>query len=212
MNKGLDAHREGDLELAMGLYNRAIASGELNIPSLAMAYNNRAALWGDLGQLKKALGDYGLALELDSTNPMYYTNRGLTYQRWGQYKKALDDYDRALDLDDGYGDALTAKAWLLATCPVAALRNGPQALDLAGRAVSIARTANTLDTMAAALAENKKFLAAARIQRQAMSLVRDPEGEAGDPPPAMERRLALYNKNQPYREAAAPPKPRALPL
>ena len=104
-----------------------------------MAYNNRAALWADLGKLKKSLNDYDMALELDSTNPLFYTNRGLTYQRWGQYHRALDDYSRALELDDGDTQALTAKAWVLATCPLAKLRNGPQAVDLASRAVVISR-------------------------------------------------------------------------
>lgn len=208
VNKGLDAHREGDLGMAMRLYNRAINSGELPLVALAMAYNNRAALWADLGHLKKALNDFGLALELDSTNPMYYTNRGLVYQRWGKYKQALDDYNRALDLDDAYPNALIAKAWLLATCPVASLRNGPQAVELAGRAAGGGRTANVLDTLAAALAEDKKFPAAVRMQRQAMLLVRDSDGEKTDPPEAMERRLRLYSQKRPYREAARPPQPR----
>ncbi|MCB2228551.1 MAG: hypothetical protein KQH53_17885 [Desulfarculaceae bacterium] len=207
VNKGLDAHREGELGLAMRLYDRAINSGELPLVALSMAYNNRGALWADLGHLKKALNDFGLALELDSTNPLFYTNRGLVYQRWGKYKDALDDYNRALDLDDGFANALVAKAWLLATCPVAALRNGPQAVELAGRAAGGERTANILDTLAAALAEDKKFPAAVRMQRRAILLVRDSDGEKGDPPEAMERRLRLYEKKQPYREAARPPKP-----
>lgn len=207
VNKGLAAHRDGELEEAMKLYTRAIDSGELNIPSLAMAYNNRAALWADLGKLKKSLKDYELALELESTNPLFYTNRGLTYQRWGQYNRALDDYNRALELDDGYVQALTAKAWLLATCPLAKLRNGPQAVELASRAVAITRDPNTLDTLAAALAENKKFLAAVRIQQQALAILRGPDGEDLEPPPGMQRRLKLYANKKPYRE----PMPRQKP-
>ncbi|MCF8034205.1 MAG: hypothetical protein K9K66_15855 [Desulfarculaceae bacterium] len=200
VNKALEAHREGEYELAMKLYNRAIDSGELNIGSLAMAYNNRAALWADLGKLKPALKDYELAQDLQATNPLFYTNRGLTYQRWGQYHRALDDYNRALELDQGDVQALTAKAWLLATCPLASLRNGPQAVDLASQAVSISRDPNTLDTLAAALAENKKFLAAVRIEQQALAILRGPYGDDEEPPPGMERRLKLYAKKQPYRE------------
>jgi len=209
VNRGLAAHRQGELKLALRLYNRAISSGELPVASLAMAYNNRAALWADLGWFKKAMRDYAMALELDSTNAMFYTNRGLTYQRWGQYRRALDDYNRALELDGGYLDALQAKAWLLATCPLAALRDGGQAVELASRAVAIRRDANTLDTLAAALAEAKKFTAAVRIQQQALALLRGPGGQEQPAPPGMERRLKLYAARKPYREPLPrPPRPR----
>jgi tetratricopeptide (TPR) repeat protein len=200
VNRGLAAHREGELQEALKLYTRAIDSGELPISSLAMAYNNRAALWADMGRFKKAMRDYAMALDLDSTNAMFYTNRGLTYQRWGQYRRALDDYNRALELDDGYPDALQAKAWLMATCPLAALRDGGQAVALASRAVAIRRDANTLDTLAAALAEDRKFTAAVRIQQQALALLRGPGGEDQPAPPGMERRLKLYAARKPYRE------------
>ncbi len=209
VNRALDAHREGELKESMILYTRAIDSGELPLASLAMAYNNRAALWADLGHLKKALKDYALALELDATNPIYYTNRGLTQQRWGHYQKALDDYNRALEADDGYLDAMQAKAWLLATCPLASLRNGPEAVEVAGRAVSIARDEYTLDTLAAALAENKKFTAAVRIQQQALALTRGPgRDEDAEPPKGMQQRLKLYAAKKPFREPKPrPPKP-----
>ena len=200
VNRGLAAHREGELPEAMNLYNRAIASGELPLESLAMAYNNRAALWADMGKLPQALKDYAMALELDTTSALFYTNRGLTYQRWGKYNQALDDYNRALELDDSYPDALQAKAWLLSTCPLAALRNGPQAVELASRAVSIERNLNSLDTLAAALAESKRYTAAARIQQQALKILEGPGGEDLTPPPGMEQRLKLYKANRPFRE------------
>jgi len=208
VNRALAAHRDGELGEALKLYNLAIDSGELPLASLAMAYNNRAALWADLGHLKKALKDYALALELDATSATFYTNRGLTYQRWGRYRQALDDYNRALEEDDGYLDALQAKAWLLATCPVAGLRNGSEAVEVAGRAVSISRDEYTLDTMAAALAEAGKFTAAVRIQQQALAMLRGPGREDAEPPVGMQQRLKLYAAKKPYREPPPrPPKP-----
>lgn len=211
VNRGLDAHRRGELAEALKLYTQAIDSEELDPQSLALTYNNRAAVWADEGDVlliqgdkkrakksfDQAMADYAKAIEVNPTWGMLYTNRGLTWQRLGQYQKALDDFDRSLEVSPGYGQGHQAKAWLLATCPDPKLRNGPQAVEVAQTAVFIDRNQSTLDTLAAALARAGDFPQAVKVQEQVVDLAKGPRGE--EPvPEALLRRLGLYREKKPY--------------
>ena len=59
----------------------------------------------------------------------------------------------------GHAAAQNAAAWILATSPRDEVRNGPLAVHLAERSVEQAEDADTLDTLAAALAEEGTSLA-----------------------------------------------------
>lgn len=60
-------------------------------------------------------------------------------------------------------------AWFYATCPKNEYRNGKKAVEYAEKAVSISRTGNNLDTLAAAYAESGNFEKAVQIEQEAIS-------------------------------------------
>ena len=217
VNRGLDAHRLGELAEALRLYTQAIDSGTLEPYGLSVAYNDRAAAWADEGDIllaqgdnkrakkdyDQAMADYAKAIDVNPTWGMLFTNRGLTWQRLGEYQKALDDFNRSIDVEPGYGQAYQAKAWLLATCPDPKFLNGAEALGMAKQAVFIDHDQSTLDTLAAAMARAGDFVQAAAVQRQAVDIARGPRGEE-PAPEAMLLRLQLYSKKKPYT-APRPP-------
>ena len=90
-------------------------------------------------------------------------------------------------------------AWLLATHPDAAVRNGSEAVRLAknlARATSFNQHA-VLDTLAAAYAEMGEFELAVQTIRKAIELARS-SGQT-EVAAEMEERLRLYQENQAYR-------------
>ncbi|MBU1451582.1 MAG: hypothetical protein KKH47_11465 [Proteobacteria bacterium] len=221
VNRGLDAHRRGELAEALKRYTMAIDSGELEPYSLSVAYNDRAAAWADEGDFlliqgdkkrakksyDQAMADYAKAIDVNPAWGLLFTNRGLTWQRLGQYQKALDDFNRSIEMEPGYGQAYQAKAWLLATCPDPKFRNGPESMEMATQAAFIERDQSTLDTLAAAMARAGDFIQAAAVQVQAVDIARGPKGEE-PAPEAMLRRLALYRQKKPYTA----PRPRGADL
>ena len=91
-------------------------------------------------------------------------------------------------------------AWLLATAPVAAVRNGARAVELARKAAELSKSkdADILDTLAAAYAEAANFSEAVRWQEKALEF---PEF-AKDQGDAARKRLERYRKGQPYHQPA----------
>lgn len=98
-------------------------------------------------------------------------------------------------------DTANDLAWLLATSPDAALRDGGRALELAQdmcRRISPTPAA-LLDTLAAAQAEAGDFAAASATLEKALA---DPAAQADAALAEQLRgRLALYRQSQPYRDA-----------
>jgi TPR repeat protein len=88
-------------------------------------------------------------------------------------------------------------AWLLATTRFDRLRDGEAAVAEALRATVLMRTANTLDTLAAAYAETGDFDRAVATQREAMAII---DVEHGDRRDEFERHLARYLQQKPWRE------------
>jgi tetratricopeptide (TPR) repeat protein len=98
---------------------------------------------------------------------------------------ALEHWRAAIGVSPNNATALRRAAWILATNP--ALRDGPEALALAVRALLLTHSqdAATLDTLAAAYAENRRFEDAIATARRAI---------AADPAqaPAIRQRIEQY--------------------
>ena len=93
-------------------------------------------------------------------------------------------------------------AWLLATSPADAQRNGEEAVRLAEKACRLTDNLQHvyLDTLAAAQAELGKFEEAATSEQKAIELAqKDKNAELVQ---AYEKRLTLYKDKKPYREPA----------
>ena len=119
----------------------------------------------------------------------------------GRVREAVGNYEHALQIKPGIVDARNNLAWILATAPDAAIRNGNKAVELAEEAnrVSDARDPNILSTVAAAYAEAGRFAEAMVMAQRALELS-DPKNAK-----ALEKRrlqLQCYEAGSPYRDAS----------
>jgi len=122
----------------------------------------------------------------------------------GETARAIEQYRLGLRLKPEHPDALNNLAWILATHPDAALRNGSQAVELAERACALTRHRRPMlvGTLAAAYAEAGQFdkaIAAAQKAR-ALALASGQEDLAHK----NSELLNLYQGGQPYREPTEP--------
>ena len=127
----------------------------------------------------------------------YNLGRGLAQK--GQWAEAIAHYQRALIIQPGAVPPQKELAWLLATCPQAALRNGAQALALAREAerLSGGKNPDYLDVLAAAYAEAGQFPQAVEAAGRALALA------AAQNNPQVEKiraRLKLYQGRSAYHE------------
>ena len=126
------------------------------------------------------------------------TNRGLAESRRGEWQRALDDYGEAIELQPKHAGAHNNLAWLLATCPVDALRNGQAAVEHATWACKDTgwATPSFLGTLAAAYAEIGDFGQAVRWQQRALA---DPGYRRKYGADVVQVQLRLYEQGLPYR-------------
>ena len=92
---------------------------------------------------------------------------------------------------------LKQRAWLQATCPDPAFRNGQQAVKDAKAACSIViwKDENTIDTLAAACAEVGDFDSAARYAQQALAM----KDILPTDSKRIRRHLELFQQHKPIR-------------
>ena len=180
-----------DYDKAIADYNEAIRLD----PEYAIAYNNRGAAWSDKKDYDKAIGDYNEAIRLNPEYVLAYNSRGNAWTRKNDYDKTIADYSEAIRLDPKFERAYNGLARLWATCPEAKYRFGKKAVESAKQALKLGpKSANHMDTLAAAYAESGDFAEAVRWQEKALE---DP-GFKNDPD--MRRRLELYRDKKPYRQ------------
>lgn len=118
--------------------------------------------------------------------------------RRGDFGRALAEYDRAIKLDVMSHYMHGDYAWILATCPDQRFRDGKKAIASATQACELTewRGPMSLDTLAAAYAENGDFAQAVAWQQKAIALLpADSPVRAG-----YLGRLTLYRAGRPYRE------------
>lgn len=96
----------------------------------------------------------------------------------------------------GNARALNGYAWLLATSPIAQIRDGQRALRHAHRAVGLDRKAAYLDTLAAAYAELNRFEDAQAVQQQALAAAEDDAALIEE----LTAHLSAYQEARPWRE------------
>ncbi|HEV8002340.1 MAG TPA: site-2 protease family protein [Planctomycetaceae bacterium] len=129
------------------------------------------------------------------------TNRGFVESRRGNWQNAIEDYYEALRLQPELASAHNNLAWLLATCPIDALRNGEQAVEHATWACEATgwKNLSCLGTLAAACAEVGDFNQAVQLQQRAVAdpVYRQKFGEA-----TVTDRLRLYERGLPFRQLA----------
>lgn len=116
----------------------------------------------------------------------------------GQYSEAVREYNLALAQKPDFPEWLNNEAWILATCPDNAVRNGSEAVRLAQHACELTQYKKTvyIGTLAAAHAEAGQFDAAVLTAKQACDNAAA-RGETGLLE-ANQKLLGLYENHQPY--------------
>lgn len=185
-------------------------------PHYADAHYNLGLAFAHLGRFEEAISSFQETLKIKPDYSQAPTNLAAALARQGRYEEAVTHYHNILDHYSDDIAALNGLAWLRATCPTAAFRNGSEAVELAERAVRLSKgqSPTILDTLAAAYAEVGRFADAAKTARQAVNLAKR-QGQMSLAN-SMKARIRLYEAKAPYREktSASPQpenKPRVIP-
>lgn len=166
-------------------------------PQSAVYHTNRANSLTELREYAKAMQDYNEALRINPKLVEALRNRAwLHADVYQNHAAAHADYETAIAAEPNNSTSLHLFAWHLATCPIAAFRDGPRSVEYAQRAVQLTggRSASFADTCAAAFAEMGDFERAMQWEAAALAAVR----EIGDRA-AYANRLRMYRLRQPMR-------------
>jgi len=199
-NLGTALAKLGRLDEALVQLRQALESDAAYAP----AHYNLGLVLSRRGDAEGAIREWRSALELDPKCAEAHASLGDALSVQGRTAEALEHWRDAIQLQPNDAPTLRRAAWVLATSPDAAIRNGDQALAFAVRAVEISggKDARMLDTLAAAYAEKGQFADAALTARRAL------ERAAQENQPALEddirMRIPLYEAEKPFRAADRP--------
>jgi tetratricopeptide (TPR) repeat protein len=162
----------------------------------AKAYLYRALVHLHQKDGARAVADCTEAIRLRPEEGDAHLHRGNAHDMLKEYAAARDDFRAAVKLAPSSATAHNALAWLLATCPDGALRDGPKAVEAATRACELSawNQAQIIDTLAAAYAECGKFDEAVKWQQKAVDLASGKDREE------LRTRLELFQKGKAYRQ------------
>jgi tetratricopeptide (TPR) repeat protein len=152
------------------------------------------------GDAQGAIRGWRSALDLDPKYAEAHVSLGDALYAQGRTAEALAHWRDGLQLQPNDPPTLRRVAWVLATSPDAAIRDGAEAVAFAVRALELSggKDAQALDALAAAYAEKGQFANAALTARRAQARA------AQENQPALARdigvRIALYEAGQPFRD------------
>jgi len=161
---------------------------------------NLASLFAHQGSPGRAAHHYALTVQVNPRNVKARYALAEALMRLGRDAEAVGHYRKLLELKRDSQAAQAGLAWVLATSADPTVRNGAEAIRLAGRAFQASPNLQTLDTLAAACAEVGRFTEAIQIARQALRLAERKDSKDGTTlARPIRRRLEGYQDNRPYR-------------
>ncbi|GDY20455.1 hypothetical protein LBMAG56_18000 [Verrucomicrobiota bacterium] len=197
---GAVLERLGRVEEALRQYETAVQVR----PELAEAWAGLGLLHATTGRMGDAVGELDRAAGLRPDDAEYRMRAGLAAANFQRVEPATRHLRAALQLRPDWHLPLNALAWLLATHPDAAARNGAEAVKLARRACELTKFENPLllDVLGAALAEAGDFAEAQAMAKRAVELAQ----RLNSPQASSEfsARLELYRQTRPYRQPRVP--------
>jgi tetratricopeptide (TPR) repeat protein/mono/diheme cytochrome c family protein len=164
-------------------------------PDYALARNNLGQGLLALGNRDEAERQFLEAERLDPGNAAVQSNLGAMARARGDIPEAINRFRQAVRLRPDWVQAVGNLAWLLATSPSAALRDGNRAVNLAEHAADLTnrQSAGILDILAAAQAAAGRFDLAEATCEAALAL--QPDDRLAT---AIRQRFALYLQRRPY--------------
>jgi tetratricopeptide (TPR) repeat protein len=195
-NLGSACFRNGRLANEIFHYQRAI---ELD-PEYTKAHVNLASALFQAGRGRDAVPHLEKVVDLNPDSANAHANLGQALLLTGEAADGAAHLKRALELQPGFPGAQNSLAWLLATHPDSALRDGSRAVELASAAARSLgdRNALYLRTLAAAYAESGRYTEAAQTVEHALELpATDATSAIRD---SLQGDLELYRSGYPLRE------------
>ncbi|MBX9792126.1 MAG: tetratricopeptide repeat protein [Pirellulales bacterium] len=203
LNAGRVAQARGDLPGALKLLREAIAIE----PGSALAWYTYGMALAEAKDRPAAIEALEHVVELNPQRAGVHFQLGRMLAEEDRANEALGHFRVALEQTRNTPDwplVANSAAWLLATHPSSAVRNGPQAVNLAQMACQ--QTAfgdpSYLDTLAAAYAEAGKFAEAVAYANKAYDVAFDANqlGLAAD----IKMRWRFYEHQRPYHTQQTP--------
>ena len=196
-NLGVALMGRGRIEEAIAHYQEALRLR----PGYATAHNNLGLAFLERGRPVEAIAQYRKALVIEPENAALHTNLGDALMAQGEAKEALVHFQEALRIEPNDPRPYNNLAWIRATHPDPRLRDGKEAVDLAERACGLwgGNHPNLLDTLAAAYAEEGRFVEAVATAEKALAASTGLNDLASE----IEGRLEGYKAGRPFRESRA---------
>ncbi len=190
--------KKGERDAAISEYILALQSR----PDYPEAEMNLGTALRSKGLLDEAIRHFRKALELSPENPEANYDLGNALIAKGAVGEAVARLEKAVEVNPEFIPARNSLAWLLATTPQLAFRNGPEALGLATQTMQLSDGKNPelIRTLAAAYAQAGQFSTAATAAGQALELA-SAQGNT-DLAEALQGEKALYEAGFAYRAGA----------
>jgi tetratricopeptide (TPR) repeat protein len=202
-NLGQAIHEKGNVEEAMVHFQNALRID----PSQASVHSALGVALLEIGRADQSLTSLRRALEIDPNDADAHYNFGNTLLQLGRAREAVAQYRRALEINRDDIEAQNNLAWVLATCPDAAVRNGIQAVAIAERANSLTMGKSPVisATLAAAYAEAGRFADAVKAAERAhqLALAEGNQSRAN----SIRAQIELYQTASAFRDRRYTPVP-----
>jgi len=193
----IEAHwNAGDKAASLELLRRAI---ELD-PKSSKRRVQLAEVLSDQSKENEALALLEEAVRLDPESDLARVRLGILAHAMGDYQRQIDVLGEAVKAGSTSVELINNYAYALATCPVDELRDGPDAVIAARKAIELSGETlpALLDTLAAAYAESGEFDRALTTMESAINLM-----ERTAPPDAVSeyrQKLKMYRAGKPIRD------------
>lgn len=192
--RGLIAAERNDYPAAIRDFRKLVVQK----PDDAVLMGQLAMLYLAAKQPRQAIKRFTRSIELDEKNFASWRGRSDAEISIGDHTSARADLEKALELQPDDSGVLNNLAWLLATSPDDAIRDGKRAIELARKACEETtwKQPHIISTLAASYAETGDFEEARKYSRQAV----ESENDSPEVKKQLEGELASYVAEKPWRE------------
>jgi tetratricopeptide (TPR) repeat protein len=195
-NLGQAYYEKGTLDKAIAHYERALQIE----PNQVLAHSALGLALLDAGRPDESVTHLRKALEINPNFADAHYNLGNTFLQMGRANEAIAQYYQTLEINPRDVEALNNTAWILATWPEAAIRDGTRAVELAERADSFTHGESPVisATLAASYAEAGRAADAVKSAERALRLA-TALGNAARAD-SIRAQIALYQSGAAFRD------------